>query len=87
VPQRWDEDPDREQLTADLKTALLSGGGLGLSLLGVLFIPIAAMAGIVVSYLGWRSARQDYRVGKWFAVAGMMLGFFGTAALVTRSLA
>ncbi len=79
-----DNDPGTG-LGPDLKTAALSGGGLGLALLGFV-IPVLSLAGLVVSYLGLRSAREEYRVGRVFAIAGIAAGIVGTGMLVVEAI-
>ena len=59
-------DRERAELAADLKTATLSGSGLGLALLGFA-IPLMSIVGVALAYFGWRSARPEYRVGRVFA--------------------
>ena len=76
-------DHERDELVADLKAAMLAGGGFGLAMLGLLAIPVLSIVGLVVSYLGWRSARPQYRVGRAFAIAGMVVGLFGMAAMIS----
>lgn len=76
---------ERAELAADLKTATLSGGGFGLALLGLL-IPVLSIIGLFVSFIGWRSARPEYRPGRVFGVLGMAVGFLGTALLLVQSL-
>jgi len=80
------DDGERADLAKDSRSALLAGSGLGLALLGVVAIPIAAVAGLGLSYLGWRSARPAYRTGRIMAIIGMALGFLGSAAMVVRIL-
>ena len=75
------DDSERAELAADLRAATLAGGGLGLSLLG-LAVPLLAALGLIASYIGWRIARPDYRVGRVCAVAGMAVGFLGVALTV-----
>ncbi len=80
------DDKDRVELAADMKAATLAGGGLGMSLIGLL-VPILAVVGIGLSYAGWRVARPDYRVGRFCAVAGMVVGFIGVALTVVALVA
>lgn len=77
---------ERAKLAQDLRTATLSGGGLGLALLGLL-IPILSIVGAVVSFLGWRSARAEYRTGQVFGVIGMLVGLLGMGLIVVEFLA
>ncbi len=77
---------ERVKLAADLKTASLSGGGLGLALLG-LMIPILSVIGVMMCYFGWRSARDEYRTGRVFAVLGMVVGIVGMGLLVVELIA
>jgi len=74
-------DRERAELAADLKTATLSGSGLGLALLGFA-IPLMSIVGVALAYFGWRSARPEYRVGRVFAILGMVAGVLGMGMLV-----
>ena len=79
------DDQDRLELAADLKTAALSGGGVGLALLGF-SIPLLSIAGFLMAYFGLRSARPDYTVGRVFAYIGMGIGLVGSALLLLEVL-
>jgi hypothetical protein len=77
---------ERAKLIKDLRTASLSGGGLGLALLG-LAIPFLSFLGLIASYAGWRSARAEYRTGQVFGVIGMLVALLGMGVLVVELLA
>ena len=79
------DNDERTELSADLKTATLSGGGLGLAMLGWM-IPVLSPISLIVCYLGWRSARPEYRLGRVFAVAGMVVAILGMGMMVTEFL-
>jgi hypothetical protein len=78
---------EREKLIKDLRTATLSGGGLGLALLGVVAIPFLSILGLAASYAGWRSARPEYRTGQVFGIIGMLVALLGMGLLVVEFLA
>jgi hypothetical protein len=77
---------ERQKLVKDLRTATLSGGGLGLALLG-LAIPVLSILGLGASYAGWRSARAEYRTGQVFGIIGMLVALLGMGLLVVEVLA
>ena len=77
---------ERAKLIKDLRTASLSGGGLGLALLG-LTIPVLSFLGLLASYAGWRSARAEYRTGQVFGIVGMLVALLGMGLLVVELLA
>ncbi len=79
------DDRARAELAADLRAATFAGGGLGIALLG-LAVPLLAVLGLIASYIGWRMARPDYRVGRVCAAAGMAVGFFGVALTIVSLL-
>lgn len=79
-----EDNPD--ELKADFRTALIAGSGLGLSMLGLLYVPFVAILGLAVSYLGWRSCRPGYAIGKVVAVAGMAAGVVGLAILIVTTI-
>lgn len=77
---------ERAKLVKDLRTATISGGGLGLAMLG-LMVPILSIVALGVSYLGWRSARAEYRIGQYFGIAGMIVAMLGMGLTVVSFLA
>ena len=78
---------ERAKLIKDLRTATLSGGGLGLALLGLVANPILSILGLIASYAGWRSARAEYRTGQVFGIIGMLVALLGMGMLVLGLLA
>lgn len=83
---RGTPEEERAKLIKDLRTASLSGGGLGLALLG-LSIPFLSFIGLLASYAGWRSARAEYRTGQIFGIVGMLVALLGMGLLVVELLA
>lgn len=79
-------DDDPEDMKADFRTALIAGSGVGLSMLGLFYVPFVSILGLVVSYLGWRSCRPEYEVGKIVAFGGMAAGVVGLAILIVTSI-
>jgi hypothetical protein len=76
---------DQERLQ-DMWSAVTTGAGLGLAMLGVLAVPILSLVGLVVSYLGLRRARPGYLTGRIAGIVGMVVGILGLALLVLEAL-
>lgn len=76
-------DDEREILLADAKTATLAGGGFGFGVLGILAIPILSVLGLLLSFFALRSARPQYRVGRIFAVIGLVISGLGLGMWIT----
>lgn len=79
--------PDQQERLRDARTAVTTGGGIGLGLFGVLSVPVLSLVGLVVSYLGWRMARPQYLTGRIAGIVGMVVGVVGAALLVVEALA
>ena len=80
------EPVDRETLKADARTAVIAGSGLGLALLGMLFIPLGSVAGLALSWWAYRTGRKEYQQGRITAIGGMVVGAIGVAVLVVSLL-
>jgi hypothetical protein len=78
--------PDQVERKQDARTAVTTGAGIGLGMLGVLAVPVLSFVGVLVSYLGWRSARPQYATGRVAGMVGMVVGFIGVALLVVEVL-
>lgn len=76
-------DDDRDVLLADAKTATLAGGGVAFGALGVLAVPLLSVLGLALCFFALRSARPGYRVGRGFAIVGLVLSGFGVAMWIT----
>jgi hypothetical protein len=80
------DERDRTELNADMKTATFAGGGLGIGLLGLLAVPILSVVGLVLSIIGLRTARPEYRTGRIFSIVGIVVSGIGVAAWLTLGL-